>query len=429
MKCVFCGADNDENAKFCASCGKNLKQRKKDDNQKEKVLEKENNKSKHGKGKKKKIIIGIVSIVILLVIVAFILVIKFNKKPMDVFKTTINKAYEDYNKEITDDYDTFYMSMELSPEFNGSGSSDVDDMFKNFSFELTGGVDYKNEDFIYNFVTKYRDGELFNMDMQYDGKFYLTLNNLLDRPIIAEESDFSDLFVKSDSKNTKIVLKKIIDAFNDSFKEEYFESDREKITFDGRELNAKVSILNLNKKNIREIDEYVSKRLASDAEFINAYANVVGDTKENVKASLETLDSYDDYEDALVKLYTSTLNSNLLRAELVIDNVVIQIDILDRKNEVYKIAITSDGITMAFSFKCDLEYDKNIELKEINNPITSEEFTEDMTNQIIDNIKNQEGYKLLDQDIINLTTMSIEEFISLFLIGDSTDNYNYDYTY
>lgn len=414
MKCGFCGADNNLNAKFCISCGKKFKHQKKEDNQKEKISI-ENSKFKHGKGKKKKIIIGIVLLVVLLVLVAFIVVIKLNKKPMDVFKTTMVNIYEDYNKKVTDDYDSFYMNLEISPEINGSGNIDVDDMFKNFYLQITGGIDYKNEKFTYNFITKYKDGELFNTDIQYDDEFYLTLNNLFDRSIIIEESDFSDLFVKADLKSTKIVLKKIIDAFNDSFKEEYFESNREKITFDGREINTKVSTLNLSKENAKAIDEDASKRLASDDEFINAYANVVGDTKENVKDSLKTEDSYDYYEDTKVKLYTSTLNSNLLRAEIIVDDIIYQIDLLGKNNDVYKIAIIYGGITMTFNFKCDFEYGKSIDLKEINNPITFEEFTLDMLNQITSNIKNQEGYKLLDNDVTNLTMMSIEELLSLFL--------------
>lgn len=430
MKCVSCGTDNLDNAKFCANCGKEL-----NDNQKIEFYEKEsieelkNQKSENTNKKSKKgLIITLCIMFFVLLVLGVILTFVLSRfSPKNVFKQAINESYKTSLTEIKGDYDSIYLSLSLSPLVKGTGSKQFEDMFNKFEVKLTGGVDYNKKTILYNFVTNYNDKEFVKADFQYDKEFYIMLNNLYDRPIMAEESDFEDAFNKVDVKSAKTVLSSLVGAFNDSLRNNYFESDKETIMLDNKKVKARVSTLILNEENVKEMSNYITKRLLEDDDFINAYANLTGEDKDQVKASLNENESYEDFKTIKVKLYTGMWNKNLIKIKIISDDFTMEIEESSKNKDGYVISVKSDGITMAFDMKYEYEYNKKIDLKNITNPIKSEEIPADALNQILINLKNQEGYKLLDSDVEKATTMSIEELLAMFFMNDSTASDTYSY--
>lgn len=430
MKCVHCGTDNLEETKFCVNCGKELTKEKKLEFYENEKIEKQTveNEPKGNKKGKKGLIIGIVVALIVLIILGGVFAFVSSRvSPKNIFKETINKSYGSSLKEIKDDYDSIYLALELSPMVKGSGSKEFEDMLNNFKIKVTGGVDYKNKTLLYNLVTNYKDKSFIDADFQYDKEFYLKLNNLYDRSIMAEESDFSDAFNKTDIESAKTVLSSFVNVFNASLKKSYFKGDKETITVDNKKVKVRTSTLVLNEDNIKEIDEYVTKHLLEDDDFINAYAKLTGESKEDVKAYLEEDGGYDDFSTVKVKLYTGMWNKELIKIKIISDDVTLEIEESKKNKDSYVISVESEGITLAFDVKYNYEYNKKIDLNEITNPIKSEELPSEILSQILTNIKNQEGYKLLDQDVKKATTMSIEELISTFFMNSSNSSDIYSY--
>ncbi len=430
MKCVSCNTDNLEEAKFCVNCGKELTKEKKLEFYENENMEKQKveNEPKGNKKRKKGLIIGILVALIVLIILGGVFAFISSKfSPENIFKVTINKSYESSLKELKNDYDSIYLSLELSPMVKGSGSKEFEDILNNFNIKLAGGFDYKNKTLLYNLVTNYKDKEFIDADFQYDKEFYLKLNNLYDRPIMAEESDFSDAFNKTDIESAKTVLGSFVNVFNDSLKKSYFKGDKETITVDNKKVKVRTSTLILNEDNIKEIDKYMTKRLIKDDDFISAYAKLTGESKEDVKAYLKEDGGYDDFSTVKVKLYTGMWNKELIKIKIISDDVTVEIEESKKNKDSYVISVESEGITLAFDVKYNYEYNKKIDLNEIKSPIKSEELPSEILSQILTNIKNQEGYKLLDQDVKKATTMSIEELISTFFMNTSNDSDIYSY--
>ena len=393
-------------------------------NQEELVIKEEHNSSPNKKSKKKLIIGLAITLFVLLVVVGIALAVILPKySPKNVFKTTINEAYKTSSKELKNDFDTMYFTFFLTPEVKGSGSTLLEDMISNFSIKLQGGIDYKNKTFSYNLVTNYKDKEFINADFQYDKEFYLMLNKLYNKPIMAEESDFTDAFTKADVESLKTVIEEYSKAFDESLKDEYFESDKQTITVGDKKVKSRVSILNLNKENTKEIDKYMQKKLLKNDEFLNAYAKLTSVSKEEVIKSLEEESDYEDFTDTKIKLYTGMWNKDLIKIQFVYDDMVVELEKNDENNNAWKISFKNDEITMVFNLEYTYEYNKKIDLKDVGGAVNSKELPADALTQILTNIKSQDGYKLLDEDVKDATTMSIDQLLSLFL-GSSYNNYN-----
>lgn len=393
-------------------------------NQEELVIKEEHNSSPNKKSKKKLIIGLAITLFVLLAVVGIALAIILPKySPKNVFKTTINEAYKTSSKELKDDFNSLYFTFELTPEIKGSGSTLLEDMISNFSIKLQGGIDYKNKTFSYNLVTNYKDKEFINADFQYDKEFYLMLNKLYNKPIKAEESDFTDAFIKADVESLKTVIEEYSKAYDESLKDEYFESDKQTITVGDKKVKSRVSILNLNKKTAKEMDKYAQNRLLKNDKFLNAYAKLTSVSKEEVIKSLEEESNYEDFTDTKIKLYTGMWNKDLIKIQFVYDDMVVELEKNDENNNAWKISFKNDEITMVFNLEYTYEYNKKIDLKDVSGAVNSKDLPADALTQILTNIKSQDGYKLLDEDVKDATTMSIDQLLSLFL-GSSYNNYN-----
>lgn len=393
-------------------------------NQEELVIKEEHNSSTNKKSKKKLIIGLVITLFVLLVVVGIALAVILPKySPKNVFKTTINEAYKTSSKELKNDFDTMYFTFSLTPEVKGSGSTLLEDMISNFSIKLQGGIDYKNKIFSYNLVTNYKDKEFINADFQYDKEFYLMLNKLYNKPIKAEESDFTDAFTKADVESLKTVIEEYSKAYDESLKDEYFESDKQTITVGDKKVKSRVSILNLNKKNAKEMDKYAQNRLLKNDKFLNAYAKLTSVSKEEVIKSLEEESNYEDFTNTKIKLYTGMWNKDLIKIQFVYDDMVVELEKNDENNNAWKISFKNDEITMVFNLEYTYEYNKKIDLKDVSGAVNSKDLPADALTQILTNIKSQDGYKLLDEDVKDATTMSIDQLLSLFL-GSSYNNYN-----
>lgn len=393
-------------------------------NQEELVIKEEHNSSSNKKSKKKLIIVLVITLFVLLAIVGITLAIILPKySPMNVFKTTVDEVSKASSKELKDDFDSLYVTFELTPEIKGSGSVLLEDIISNFSIKLLGGIDYKNKTFSYNLVTNYKDKEFINADFQYDKDFYLMLNKLYNKPIMVEESDFTDAFNKADVESLKTVIEEYSKAFNESLKDEYFESDKQTITVGDKKVKSRVSILNLNKENTKEIDKYIQKSLLKNNAFLNAYAKLTSVSKDEVIKSLEEESDYEDFTDTKVKLYTGMWNKELIKVQIVYDDMVMDLEEDQSKKDAWKMTLKNDEITIVFNLKYTYEYDKKIDLKDVSGWVNSNELPADALTQILTNIKSQDGYKLLNEDVKAATTMSIDQLLSLFL-GSSYNSYN-----
>lgn len=468
MKCSFCGADNTIGSNFCAGCGRPLQEN--EFKQEEKVeqdlsaLNEQNNNNEESKivfydnpnvsnvseqvvgqneenienislddktfnsketKKMKKLPIIIALVVIVLAVLVALGVMVLNPSPKKIFTGFTNELYNGFEESFKEDYDTSYIDMELKPEITGTGSVELESIINNFNIKLSGGINYKNKSLIYNLKADYKNKDLLDADMQYDKNFYLILNNLYDKPIMAEESDFSDVFKKTDNEDIKYVVKGYVNAFNNSLKSDYLTSRYEEMLTSGQKIKVKVSTLNLNSSNTKEMSDSIINYLLEDEEFLKVYAKVNNETVSDVKKELKSgLGEELTTEKIEVSLYTKRFSNELVKCMISSGDTKIEIATGKQKDNLI-IKVSSKGINMSIDLTCSAKYNEDIKLKDVKDAVNEEVFSENILN-ILENFTKQEGYKALDEDIEKITGSTIGELIMGITGSGDDEEYSYD---
>ena len=455
MKCNSCGFENSLGSTVCAKCGTPLTNTQNNfqspnnnltDNNEEKVeklnnlfnsvetnntFNNSNNNLKTKKKNNKNIIFLVLAIIVLALIIYFGMMF-FSPSPKKIFSNFTNNLYSSLKATTDSEYNSIYFDMSYSLNVSGIESEELGSIINKFSIKLNGGIDYKNKTFIYNLKTDYNNKELISVDAQYNKNFYITLNNLYDKPIMVEENDFSDMFEKTDNKDLNVVVKGFVDALNNSLDESYFTSSDSEIEQDGKKIKTKVTSLKINKDNYEKISKKMMDELKNNNEFIEAYAKMNDIDKEEVKEALnsDNLDSSsfgDLSEDMTINLYTTGITNKFVKVEVVSNGSTYCVE--SKKDNLYVITVSNEEVSISLQLKYNQEFDKEIKLKDVSGAINEDEVGEDFTNAL-GNIVNSEGYIELNKDVEASFGYIIEDlFASLFGLGNYPDtSYNYDYS-
>ena len=397
----------------------------------------DNSKSNTSKNKRNLAIILAIILVVILAGLIYLGVKYLNPSSKKIFSNFTNNLYSSLKSATKTDYNSIYFDMELSANVSGTGSVDVEKIINKFNIKLNGGIDYQNKTFIYNFKTDYNNKELINIDAQYDKNLYLTFNNLYDKPIKFEENDLSEMFEKTNNEDVNVVVKAVIDAFNNSLDDSYFTSEKKEIEQDGKKIKTKVTTLNINKNNIEEISKKMMNDLKNNEEFIKSYAKVNEMEEADVKEALnsDNLDSssFDSFtDDVNINLYTTGVTNKFVKIEFVSTDTTIEI--VCKEDNQYVITVKNAETSLALNIKYNQEFDKKLELKDVSGAVSENELGDDFTTSL-GNIVNNEGYIELNKDFEAATGYTIEDSIlNLFGVGSIYDEayentYGYDENY
>lgn len=315
--------------------------------------------------------------------------------------------------------------MNLKPEIQGTESKELESMVKKLDINLSGGIDYKNKKFIYNLKANYDNKSLLDADMQYDKNFYIILNNLYDKPIMAEEDDFNDVFERANNDDLNVVVRSYVTAFNNSLKDEYLTNEDKEIKLNGIKTKVKVTTLDLNTSNSKEISDDIIDYLLKDKDFIKSYAKISDKTESEVKEDLNSVTGEEVSSDVKISLYTKGLMHDFVK--LVISSEDIDVEISSGSNDNDCIIKISDyEMTVLLNMTLEAKYNEKIDLKDISNAVKSEEISSDAL-QILQNFTEQDGYKALNEDVKEVTGSSIDELMSLLMgFNSGFDDYDYD---
>ena len=471
MKCSFCGTDNEIESNFCSNCGnvlshgdnviieetKNEKEVQKiaDNNMKEKLETKENkinlcdgpivtsknnidinNKvvesmslsdnsyTEEKKNKKKKPVIMILISLIIVAILVVILLLVFNSSPKKIFTVFTNKLYSYTKESLDDNYDTIYLNLNLRPEIKETKNENLEEMINKISINLAGGIDYKNKKFIYNLKANYDNKALFDLDMQYDKNFYMFLNNLYDKPIMAEEDDFDDYFKKTNNNDLKVVVKSYVTAFNNSLRDEYLTKENKEITLNGVKTKVKVTTLNLTADNYKELSNNIVSYLLKDEEFIKSYAKINDKNEDDVKEYLNSITGEEIASDVKISLYTKGLMNDFVKLVISFDGTDVEL-VSGNSDNNFIVKVIDMEMTMLFDVSLETKYNEKINLKDVSNAVEQEELSSNFL-QVLERFTDQEGYKALNDDVKEVTGSSIEELLSLLIgLNFGSDNYEY----
>ena len=297
-------------------------------------------------------------------------------------------------------------------------------MINKISINLSGGIDYKSKKFIYNLKASYDNKALFDVDMQYDKNFYMFLNNLYDKPIMAEEDDFDDYFKKTNNNDLKVVVKSYVTAFNNSLKDEYLTKENKEITLNGVKTKVKVTTLNLTADNYKELSNNIVSYLLKDEEFIKSYAKINDKNEDDVKEYLNSITGEEIASDVKISLYTKGLMNDFVKLVISFDGTDVEL-VSGNSDNNFIVKVIDMEMTMLFDVSLETKYNEKINLKDVSNAVEQEELSSNFL-QVLERFTDQEGYKALNDDVKEVTGSSIEELLSLLIgLNFGSDNYEY----
>ena len=225
MKCKYCGNENDIGSTFCSSCGKNIKE-----------VEVNNDKIKtEGVNKNKIIFLSSVLTIFIACIMLITMLLVNRNNPKRVFTNFTNKMYKEYNTQVSKKYDTASETLEIIPKIESTDLGEMSTLLNNLKIIINASVDKKNNKMGYNIKTLYKNEDLLNISSIMDKDLYIKFNNLYDKYLKLEETSNTEIDL-SNLDNLNIILKKYIDAFNNSLKNSYFKTSTEKVKTNGKEI-------------------------------------------------------------------------------------------------------------------------------------------------------------------------------------------------
>lgn len=413
MKCVFCGAENEADSKFCIKCEKQLGTISNKEDEHDKMIENFPADELKNKKNKKGLIISLVVIAILLLISGYLYFVKLS--PKNVFKSYVNAIYNAYEKKLSSNYVEF----EVSPKISGTNNKQSEDIINNLSIRIDSAIDYKNKEMVYNINSNYKGKKLINFEMQYANNSFNILSNLLNNTIMTNVSkdEISKVFEnKSNNDDIKIVVREFTKAFNASLNNSYFEGDKKRMDINGKK-NVKtiVSTLNLNRNNMKKISKDVKKKLAKNEEFMKSFAKLSEKKEKDIKEELnKNTENNVNLDDVKIILYTEMFSNKFLKMEIATGESKVEASFGSTSNS-YLISIKDKSYSLNLAIKYDVKYNEKLNKTDVKDVIPIGDVSSNITQEVFNNLKNQDGYKLLNKDIEQLTGNSIDTIIDSFL--------------
>ena len=246
----------------------------------------------NNKSKSNSVIIALGIATILIIASAVIAVIYFgvlNIKADKAFK----KVIDDVRKEIASNgkntiLDNFFVDLETSVNLkiddsqSSTNYNDLINLINSLKLKIDMTSDTNKKISQVNIELK-KDNASFITLKTYkeNNKLYAKLENIYDKYIEVDASKFLDSqYANLEVGSSSIVVAdKILEAFENSLKEEYFTESNK----DGK----KVFTLSLNDKILKEISKNMLTKLKDDNEFLISLSKMTKETSASIKANLE----------------------------------------------------------------------------------------------------------------------------------------------
>jgi len=240
--------------------------------------------------------------------------------PKQVMTAAINSLYnkvDDSLKELEKiqkfEFDPNKDSVAM--DFNASLNTNYEEikMLNGLKFGVNATMDMKNKKAIVGANVSENSKEIADGTFYFtDDKIYASIGKIFDKILLVEKNfnfddnfsfDFSEFedFAKNYSiDDGRYILKTIKDAFIDSLDKDLFETEKDTIELDGKDIDVKSITYVINKDVIKSLAD----KLLDDAKFIDKLSELSGLDKSEVKDGLKDLKN-NDIEKFNLTIYTA----------------------------------------------------------------------------------------------------------------------------
>ena len=395
----------------------------------------------------KKVGIIITVVVLLLVIGAIvggIIYLNSTRKPEKIFAKTIEDTFQMVK---TENYRKAKMELELSAEINAEDAEikAVNEMLKAIKLKATLETDLDKKIFNENLLATYDGEQVISVDLLVqDNKMYAYLNDLFSKYIEFNEADLEGVDLSSIFTATEAVevdenlLKDIKQILIDEVNSRELTQEKTKLNDE----NVLKTTLRLTPNDILDIAIKILNK-------INEYENIpeLEEAIEDLRIEMEYSDETENYVD--ISVYTKGLKNDLVKAEvLMIDkdyDEAIIFELEKNSEQEYTISMSlneestsvseatelmsitvneenenkgtikfemniEDQGSIVLNINYNVDYNVNIEKRDVSNSIDANSLTEEDAMEIRENIqKNEILYGLLELMMTSQTTTLLDQ--------------------
>lgn len=304
----------------------------------------------------------------------------FFNKPDKVVKGLVNKAYDKFETPLKkyDSKDSVLINSELSINTNIAGLEDLNGM----KFNLTTGMDYKNNKFEMGLAYLEDNNKILEAIMYVlDKNAYAVLKDIYSNPIKlnTEEIDFEEITTQTtiSPEDMEYIMGRLKDIFLESLDMNDFKQSSDKITLNGSETKVKKITYTLTAEKLAKISNNVIDNMLKDEDLLKKISEVTDTEIEEIKEELKNsktdmsdIDTSEDSNTVKFDIYTKGMTDEFVGIDIEMpENSNIKVR---KNNDNTKINAIIDGASLELTIKEESKEKTTVDIK-IN--ILTEEIT------------------------------------------------------
>lgn len=306
-------------------------------------------------------IIVITAIILLLIAGGLIVYYQYIKSyPKEVFITAIDKLENNFinkNKKLEDvKTTTTTMNLTMNATTKDTSTSSMYNVLNKINANFTVYTDIKNSITDIKLNSTYDGTELLNAEAYYkDENMYLLLENIYSKYIsVPIENQYVEE-VKYSEQDLNNLVTGVLTAFKSTFKDSYFSKSKVTTKINGKEVNLNKSTLKITEHNYVVILNKFFDSLINNKTFIKSVTNLIGESEENVVASLKKeksniKDNYKDLKNTDISIYTKGL-SEAVKFEVVNKDNNIKMYVVENKKDDYEFSLNYSYDTYEYRYR------------------------------------------------------------------------------
>ena len=393
MRCKNCNTKVDKSTLECPKCG-----------------------CKEFKKSKKGLVISLILIILVLLAGAcYYFFFMKAKEPIEVFRALVNNSFKEVSSE------KFSYEFEVSNELNlPKEYTQITEVVNGIT--LDGSLSFDNNIVNSSYNIKYNDSEFIDCDVIFDKDFYVYLKDHYDKYIKldSEEVSQSTNNINLNKEDINVVVESLKSAINNSFKEKYFSSEKEKIVYRGKEVDTIKNTISLDDNAFEVFYKDVLTNLSKDSDFVSSMAKIEDISEKEVKEQIKNyIDNYDGLDEFTIEISLYTKNNKALGLDFDYSNtdnpfgLVIRekeknkylVDISSKEKNVGEaiLDVKDDNVVVQVNVpSLDLDYKLDIKVKKQNDftvktskdidSVNLSDIEEEELNKIREGIMNNPGF-------------------------------------
>ena len=271
-------------------------------------------------GKSRKVLLGIIAVlvVILGVLAGYMY---FNKPtPKNVYLRVIDEFASGVNKNINKLNINNKQEVKYNVGFNmkttNSDYTEIANIINKIKLSSKTESDFINKKLNTSIDVLYNNSSIIDANIYLNNKdMYAEIPSLYSKLIkmpLDGELDLEQIWNTFDKDSYKTVVNELTNIIKNNLKEEYFSNSVEKITVLNNEVEVNKQVLDLNSKNMVELETNIINAMLNNDKLLNALSKVTNTTVSDIKLNLnETKKEVQEAEGFVVEIYLNTKNNKI----------------------------------------------------------------------------------------------------------------------